>query len=440
MKNKIDSHDIQLTVYARKEGGRPYDLYAQKEVLQAIIDKQMFQPFGGLSVELRNPADKDWEEIFSNGDLATIKVNGRTKMTALINSVGYGSILQDNTVTNTLSIKAVDLGIMFSKFGKFITDPTWRVNSSSFGLNFFSAFQRIRNQYTYAKYDLKTIFRLTWTEMVGAFMKATSELGIPFTFSNGMTFDMAFLNTFDGVSDSFDNSYPLEIHILKENYPDVWQFWLKISNPPFTELFCDSVYKGQQIGQFGSKDFAVPTKDDFMVICRPNPWLGGRFEILKKRVNEIDPINFIQINATKSAAEVKSVYLVYPEGGANPASYRMSGDFAVDANLMSKWGVDFQEVPLSFLAYKENARDYAKGMADILKEGYANIDNYYSGASLMTYTDVRVGQAIKMPHKLGSKKQMYALVVGVTDQFKAPASMHTQITFVRGEIDKGVSL
>lgn len=466
-KSKIDTHTAEVVVFARKTG-EEFHFFMNKQVLSLQVEKDMFNPIGGCNFELKNTAVasqefkklgiNSWEEVLSIGDTVFVSIDEKLKMRGLIMGIGYTSLLQKGKVKDTLMVKVSDMGILFSKFGKFITDVTWRVNQSEIGANFFEAFLKVMNEYNYDRYALKETMELSWNEIIGAYLESI-PVPLIFSFSNGETFSNFSQNLFEGVSDRFDTTYPLTIHYFQENFADVWQFWTKLSNPPFTELFCDSVYKGQKIATFDSRKFITVKQDQYMVICRPNSWIGDNFETLKKQdvksqsigvgiaeeltktglLNEINPIKVYQVQASKSGAEIKSMFLVYPEGGVSPMEMKANGDFAIDNRFFSTWGIDIQNVPLSFSDFKKDTRSFAATLAGKLQSAYENIDKFYSGVVMSTYHDVRVGQAVKFRRRVGLEEDMIAMAVRVVDQLKSPASFHTQTTFVRGEIDKGLA-
>lgn len=440
MSSKITSTDFTVYLWARSTG-KKYELKRRTEVLSASIEKSIFEPVGGFSFELRNDPSIDWEDIISNGDYTEIKVDGKLKMMGMVTSVGYGSSVQGGNLNNRLSVKVSDLGMLFTKFAKFLSNVVWNLQGQQTGLGtrFFQAFTDIASQYDYSTYNLLRVFYVSWVEIMSAFFDSVQDAtGKPFLFSNNKTLVDAFQYSFRTISDSFNLNYPMTLHILSERFETLWQFWSMLAPYPFLELFCDTVYKGQNIAVFNKDSNYIKSElDTFSIVVRDNPWLGDNFEAMKPLANEIDPVNFVQINATKSAAEVKSIYLVYPEGCQNMAeTFKGSGDFAVDTNYLGKWGFDFQEIALPFFKYDlNNWAKYCKGKATLVQQAYSKIDEYYAGAATMKYWDVRVGQCILIPQKAGSARRMYALATQVTDSFSAEDSgAFTQITFVRGEV------
>lgn len=414
-------------------------LKRNREVLSASIQKSMFEPVGGFSFELRNDTKINWEEVISNGDLASIFVDSKLKMTGIVTGVSYISALQGNKANTRVAVKVSDLGLLFTKYAKWISDPSWRLNGAMLGLRFQKAFMAITTQTNFSTYNIKNILRTTWSEMIEAMADTIISVTGRSTFTQ--RFGKALTHLFLCISNRFDSAYPLTLHILEQNYSNAWELWNKIVNPPLAELFCDSLYKGQRVLTFGTPGVVSMPSNSFGIVCRPSPWLGSNFDKAKLVANIIDPLHLMQVNASKSAAEVKSVYLVYPEGGqVSPTAFRANGDVAVDKNYMSTWGIDIQEVPLAFCAYDQDARQFATGLASLLQTAYSKIDEYFSGVALMRYWDVRIGQCICLPPKIGSKKAMYALAVQVSDSFEASdSSAKTQVTFVRGEITKALA-
>jgi hypothetical protein len=407
---------------------------------------------GGCSIELQNTANTDWEHEISNGDYVELYVKAsddlyyKLKMSGMVNSVGFSSTTGGGQARNRVAIKVVDLGILFTKFARLMHDSYW--GSTKFGVSaiFAEAYDRTKESLTESSYDLKSIFTTTWKNILKPYFDAVQTLtGEPFMLGNGATLDDTFGSNgewlFDTVADTFDFTYPMVTQI-NEAYQGLWQFWEQASNPPFNELWGDTCYEGQEIDLFEQGQLPhVITVEGYRIICRPNPWLYNHFE--RMRTNVIPPVKVESVEGTKSASEVKSMYLVYPISDFNHAnSYKASGDYAIDERLFSLWGVAIEEKAIHYVkatdaaGKPQNPEQYVKQLSGVLKDGFDIIDRVYAGTVSMRYHDVRVGQKIQFPQKVTDLNQtMRALVQKVTDRFKYDSNhpqSTTTVTYVRG--------
>lgn len=440
LESKKRKIDLAVVLFAISQGGKRYEFYMQeRDVLSLDMEKDQLDTTGGFSFDLKGNYKENWKDIITPGDLAHVVVDGKLKMQGLVQSVGYGSSQEAQGISNRTSVKVLDLTWLLTKFGKFMSNYTWRTHKSTIGVNFFNAFKAIQQEYNYTEYDLRRIFEVVWTNIIKAYIDTIQQLtGKPFQFSDGTTLDKFGANLFNLVSDQFDISYPLTINIFQENWPSIWAFYEEVANRPFNELYTDTVYKGQKIAIFGqSGTYHTAFKDGFRVMCRPNPWLEDRFKTMLPEANNIDPIKMTKVEATKSGSEVKSFFLVYPSGGIiSPNAFKVNGDFAIDERLLGSWGLDIMETPISFVSQSKgkDVKEYVVDTANKLQKAFSRIDSVWSGQATLAYHDVRIGDCVVFPDEVGSPDRMGALVTHVLDSFKAPATAITKFTFVRGEM------
>lgn len=456
-KSKTRKLDVSIVLFSSALGtlqnGKRFEFFMdKKEILSATIDKNIYDANGGFSFDLRGGYDENWKDVISVGDVSYIVVDGRVKMLGMVSSVGKSSTVTKDGIVRRTAVKVQDLGWLFTKFAKFLTDIAYRLNESKIGLKFFNAYKDIQKEYKRTNYNLKELYRLTWDKIVRAYMETIEDNnGQPFGFSSVGSLRKFSDNLFECVSNAFNLDYPIMLNIQQENYENIWDLWSDLANNPFNELYCDTCYKGQKVAVFNSEgtykevgagQTEIDSQEGFRVICRPSPWLsatvGGkaRFYDMLEEANVIDPIKIIDMKFSKSSAEVKSLFLVYPKGGLlSPDAFKANGDFDVDQRFLGTWGLDMMEVPLASFDRTQKFRSFLKDKATILKNAYANIDKFWAGECILSYQDVRVGQCVITPEDIDKlERQMGALVTQVTDTFTAPASFITKYTFVRGEV------
>lgn len=438
--------NLDVRVFRRSRPEAPLTLAGPRNthLLSLQIQKTMQQPVGGLSAELANVGPhQDWERQIENGDLIHARVDGKLKMLGIINSVGAASTVGDKgQINNRVAIKAADFGILFTNFAQLIHDATWGGERFNLGATFALVFEAIHAAITMEGlrdgYNIKGLLQLTWDKIMTAYSDVAAAMGQPLRFADGSDFKTMFggargARLFETVSSAYDTRYPLLVHIPEE-HKALWDLWTAAANMPFNEIWADTCYAGQLVDTLDPLTTPV-TAEGFRVICRPNPWLGGRFADMAD--HEYPASKITAVNAVKSAAEVKSLYLVYPASDQRNANdMRATGNYAVDKRLFSIWGPGAQETALNFVDGSEDPIAAAAGLADLLQEGYADIDSYWAGTLAGRYHDVRVGQKILFPRKLHYPTRLTAaLAQSVTDKldFSAGApKLTTQVTFTRG--------
>jgi len=381
-----------------------------------------------------------WEELLAPGDLFEIYVDDLLKMVGVLNSVGFTSGISGNIVTHRVAAKGFDLGVYVLKFSQIVQDARFgdaTINGIAFA--FKKAMNAAKETIAEGTYNVKDIMTKSWDRLVGEYINVVTLLTGPFQFSDRSSWSqrMGSSRLFETVAPTFQLTYPPLTQLSQAQ--NLWQYWTTLANPPFAEMWTDSCYRGQEV-EMGSGGYTSVSKNGFRVFCRPSVWLDRLYDRVPPRTLPTSKI--INVTGARSSSEVKTVYLCYPLADVQQSNLmKAAGGYELDKRLFSMWGFDVEEVPLNFVSgnlANTNLIQLSKDASALLRDGYGTIDMVYTGTISMRYDDVRVGQFVRFPKKVGQDAySLKAYVSSVADSFDYNSgdsqSAMTTLTYVRGD-------